>query len=251
MMKMFNNKKGIGFGRLLVILVFVLLGLTLVILTITNQKVSSSIGSNETNQIDRRNADFYFLDSMKLGFSDSLNKGAQDSFINPENGHCVLHPDGETNVLNENCKPDMIFLNKNLAEETASYVSGSLKKFFGSDVEVVCTIDQGILQCESSDVYLNASRKNDFFSYNISSKFKLKNSFKIDYAGLNDLDNIYNKATLCNDVASCTITSDFWDLKNIEESQGFFIFSFETKKEYAFVDGLRKIDWKFAIKQSA
>jgi hypothetical protein len=47
------NKKGIGFGRMLVITVLVLLGLSIWIMTVSIPKVGQSIGTDSTNLINK------------------------------------------------------------------------------------------------------------------------------------------------------------------------------------------------------
>jgi hypothetical protein len=240
------NKKGIGFGRFFVILVFVLLGITLWLLIVASSKIEASIGTEELNTIDNTNLKFYFYDSMRIGFSKALNELAKDSFIDKNDLGCKLNPKNEI-ILNENCKPEASFLNKKIIEKVTNYVNDSLTRYLGYDPEVYCKIEQGLLKCETKELKLNDSRKTSFFNYDIEYKFKLNSSLNVDNQ-VNDIIDIYEQGKSC--IETCTIASDIWQLDSFKESENFFVFSLETKKPYAQDSSIEPIVWEFSIKKS-
>lgn len=247
--KIIENKRGIGFGRMLVIIVLVLLGLSIWIMTVSIPKVGQSIGTDSSNSINDMNPKFYFQDSMRLSLSRSIKTLAESSFINKENAGCLLYE--SSIILNDNCKPEIDYINYIISQDTSNYIQEYLKKYLNQDIQVACSIEGSNLVCESQEIELTSSKPGPYFSYSLKRNFKLKNSIDITNYNLEEIQKVYGQAKTCaSDPSSpCTITSLAWQIDTLEQQGDFSVFSLKTKADYPNDADSGPIIWSFSMKK--
>jgi hypothetical protein len=246
-MSMMKNKKGIGFGRLLVIVVLVVLGLSLWIMTISIPKVENSIGTDSKNSIKDINPKSYFQDAMRLSLSKSFKDLADSSFINKDNSACLLY--GTSIILDDNCKPDTEYIKYTVSKATSTYIQEHLKKYLNEDIPVSCNIEQNTLTCISQEIEINKSKSGPYFSYSAERFLKLESSIDLADYGLDETQRVYEMAKECASTSSCTITSKTWELESFEEQSNFLVFSLRTKADYPQDDGSAPIVWVFSMRK--
>ena len=186
---------------------------------------------------------------MHLGLSKSIKTLADSSFINKENAACLLY--GASIVLNDNCKPDIDYIKYTISKDTSVYAQEYLKEYFNQEVQVACSIEKDILTCESEDIKLNSAKPGPYFSYSLEYSLKLKNSIDLTNYKLEETSEIYERAKTCasNPLSSCTIVSEAWQFKGLEQQGDFLIFSLDTRVEYPKDDGYNIISWDFSMKK--
>jgi len=247
-----SDKRAIGFGRMLALMTFVLFGLMIWFFTIANQRIEASIGTEELQDIDTKNLDSYFADSMNLGFDNALREAASTSFIDKNVIDCRLTSEGIF-ILDNNCKPNSDFIKIILEDETAAYIKEYLSNYpiDNQKIEVSCNIEEenyiDIIKCQTSEIVLNSSRKNKFFSYSIKYKFRLNDSFRVDEKiRTTEINEIFEKFGGCRD--RCKLDSEFWSLDKTEERGNYLIYSL-TNKKVLVPTGTEPIKWTFAIEK--
>ncbi len=243
--RLMRDRRGIGFGRMLAIIVLVLLGLCFWIMTTAVPKIEASIGTDQTNLIEETNQKIYFQDAIRLGFSKAMRALADNSFISKDNPDCLIH--GASIILNENCKPETEYIRYTLPKETAKYVQEYIKKYFNEEIPVDCGIEQDLLTCETGEIELNSSKTGPYFSYSLEHNLKLKDSVSLTEKNIEEAKDIYEMAKTCT--SSCTMGSEVWQLVTFEDQGDFFIFSLKTKNAYPKDDGYENIIWNFVIKK--
>jgi hypothetical protein len=202
---------------------------------------------------DEKNLDSYFLDSIRLGYSKAFYETADDSFIDKINQNCLTLGASTTIILNENCRPDLIFTEQKIREKTEKYVGYYLAEYLGSSVDVYCKIEkekQEILKCESDKIKLISKRQSAFFNYTIEREIKLNNSLDIENNEFKEVLDIYTQAKACKDI-NCVLNLNSWKkINEIETRVGFpefLVFSLETNKAYTREQNA-PIKWIFATK---
>ncbi len=247
-----SDKHGIGFGRMLALMTFLLFGLMVWFFTIANQRIEASIGAEELQDIDSKNLESYFSDSMSLGFDSALKEIAGYSFIDKNVIDCRLTSE-DIFILDNNCKPNPDFIKIILEDRTADYIKDYLRDYplNGQKIEVSCNIEKennlDVLKCQTSEINLNSSRKNKFFSYSINYKFKLKDSIQVDEkTRITEINEIFEKFGVCKN--NCKLTSEFWNLDKTEEKSNYLVYSL-TNRKVLVPAGVEPIRWIFAIEK--
>lgn len=241
-----KNKKGIGFGKLFLVLCLILFGLTLLLFSKAKRRADSAIGTDELDKISSKNFRFYFFDSMRLAISEFIKESATYSFIDSNNANCQL-TSNRVIIFNEDCKPDIDFMKDQAMKKISENINNSLKQI-EIETDVSCSFEDEvkILRCYSNEMNLSAVRNTDFFSYVIYNKFNLNQTMAFDrQLNLTEIEEIYFSAKNCRTV-NCQLDLTGWDVKTIERDGNYLVFSLESKKEYPFNDKIEKISWKFA-----
>jgi hypothetical protein len=247
---MIKNKKAIGFGRLLALMTLVLFGLMIWFFTTANNKIEASIGTDELNSIDPTNLEYYFSDSMRQDFQNSMKTLASSSFIDANVLDCRLTSDG-INILSNDCKPNSDLIKLELEDRTANYIQESLKVYpINQEVEVSCNIEEidltNYIKCETSEIKLNSSRKNNFFSFSLDYRFNLNYSVRVDdFLRTTEFNEIYEKFKGCKE--NCKLSSEFWALDKTEVKGNYLIYTLSSKKMFS--SDLKPLKWIFAIEK--
>ena len=239
-----KDKRGIGWGKLFLVMCLILFGLTIFLFGKAQQRVDTSIGTDELDKVSSQNLDFYFFDSMRLAVSDFINNSAQYSFIDQNNVNCQTTP-SKVIILNLNCGPDMNLLKEKAVNEIKTDINNSLKQI-EIENDVSCVFENESLTCYTNKIGLSSQRDSEFFSYVVSHQFVLNETTDFDeQLNLSEINEIYSKAMSCQGT-SCFLSFRDWDVKNIEKEGNYLIFSLETKREYPFKNQIERISWKFA-----
>lgn len=244
----FKNKKGIGFGLMFAIVVFVLFGLTLYLFIIAENRISSSIGTEELREINSDNLEFYFSEAVKIGFTDVLEDMAEKSFV--DKNECELTQDNLF-ILENSCKPDLELIKIKISEKVAEYVKNSIIEYPTIKAEIFCKIEQrdniDFLICKTEEITLKALRKSKFFSYEISKTFNLNAEINLEKRlSLNSIQKIFDFASNCKDM-TCKLNNDYWNLEKIEQEGKNLLFYFSTKNQFVSEKEIKPINWKFAV----
>jgi hypothetical protein len=246
------DKRAIGFGRMLAAMTFILFGLMIWFFVIANQRIEASLGTEELRDIDSKNLEFYFADSMNLGLDNAVGEFASSSFVDKEIIDCKLTSENVF-ILNNNCQPNPDFIRIVMEEKVASYIQESMASYplDNQKIEVSCNIEKEnnleILKCQSNDLILNSSRKNKFFSYSLNYKFNLNNSIIMeDKMSFNEIKSIFQKFSECKE--NCQLESEFWTLDKTEEKGDYFIYSLINKK-LVVLENVKPVKWVFAIEK--